>query len=173
MRISEYLKIGSKMKAARMKANISQRTMATTLELTFSTYSNYENSYSEPPMEIITKFCEELHMDVAQLFELEINEPKATSVRTFAELFAILIDLDKRGLPIKGSVSYTQAKNQLIGHLNLDFHNAQIATFIPDWNKVHEDMESGLMDEDDYKYWLEDTLALFNVPIDSYLYSKK
>lgn len=169
MRISEYLKIGNKMKTARTTANISQRSMATKLGLTFSTYSNYENSYSEPPMEVIEQFCDELKMSIDELFEFKISEPKTRSVKTFSEFLSILIDLDRRGLPIKGSVSYSNTENKLIGYLNLELGNAQIATFIPDWNKVNSELESGLMDEDDYKMWLEDTLSIFNVPIDSYI----
>lgn len=60
-----------------------------------------------------------------------------------------------------------------MAHLSLDIKNAQIATFIPDWNKVNEELASGLMDEDEYQVWLEDTLKLFNVPIDDYVYSLK
>ena len=65
-----------------------------------------------------------------------------------------------------------QEKNQLIAHLSLDIANAQLATFIPDWNKVNKDLTSGLIDEDDYTNWLEDTLRLFNVPIDDYIYKE-
>lgn len=173
MRISEYLMISEKMKSARIQANISQRKMATALGLGFSTYSNYENAYSEPTMEIIQSFCNELNISVSDLLEVKVNESKITSVKTFAELFAILIDLDKRGLPIERSVTFSQEDNELIGHLKLDFHNPQLATLIPDWNKVNKDFESGLMDDDDYKIWLEDVLSMFNIPIDSYIGSKK
>lgn len=51
----------------------------------------------------------------------------------------------------------------------MDIKNAQIATFIPDWNKVNKELASGLMDEDECQVWLEDTLKLFNVPIDDYI----
>lgn len=56
-----------------------------------------------------------------------------------------------------------------MAHLSLDIKNAQLTTFIPDWNKVNEELASGLMDEDEYQVWLEDTLKLFNVPIDDYI----
>ena len=60
--------------------------------------------------------------------------------------------------------------NQLIAHLSLEIKNAQIATFIPDWNKVNQDLAKGRMDEEEYQMWLNDTLRLFNVPISAYLY---
>jgi len=60
----------------------------------------------------------------------------------------------------------------LITHLSLDIANAQFVTFVPDWNKVNKDLASGLIDEDDYANWLEDTLRLFNVSIDDYIYKE-
>jgi len=77
--------------------------------------------------------------------------------------------LDRRGLPIKGTTTYSRRDNQLMAHLTLDIKNAQIATFIPDWNEVNKELASGMMDEDDYQMWLEDTLRLFNVQIDDYI----
>lgn len=171
MRISDYLQIGEKLKAARKKSGLSQRAMAKELDLTISTYSNYENSYSEPPMEVIENFCDKLNLSVDDLFELKIENYK-TCIKTFSDLIAILIDLDKRGLSIKGNTTYTADDNQLTAHLSLDIKNAQLATFIPDWNKVNEEFNSGLMDEEEYDTWLKETLSLFNVPIDDFLYKK-
>ena len=170
MRIGEYLEIGNKMKTARMNAAINQRSMAKKLQLTYSTYSNYENGYSEPPMEIILKFCDIIGITVEELFGMKLNTSRSSHLRTFSEFLEIIIDLDRRGLPITGLTTYSQKENQLIAHLTLDIKNAQIATFIPDWNKVNQQMKDGLMDDEEYEMWLEDTLKLFNVPIDEYLY---
>ena len=169
MRLSEYLEVGKKMKTARTNAGISQRDMAIKLGLSNSSYSNYENGYSEPPAEIIVKFCDVLNITMENLLELKVTAPKTATVKTFADLLSILIDLDRRGLSIKGNTTYSQQDNQLMAHLSLDIKNAQIATFIPDWNKVNEELASGLMDEEEYQMWLEDTLKLFNVPIDDYI----
>lgn len=57
MRISQYLHIDERLKSFRINANMTQRNMAMKLGLSYSTYSNYENGYSEPPIEIIQKFC--------------------------------------------------------------------------------------------------------------------
>lgn len=169
MRISEYLQIGNKMKAARKKQRFTQRQMAKELELGFSTYSNYENGYSEPPMEVIRRFCRILNISEHELFEFKLDAPQKTSICTFSDLLSILIDLDRRGLPIKGTTTYSQKDNQLYAHLTLDIKNAQIATFIPDWNEVNEKVTSGLMDEEEYQMWLEDTLKIFDVPIEEYI----
>ena len=85
---------------------------------------------------------------------------------------SILIDLDRRGLKIAGNTTYSQQDNQLTAHLTLDIPNAQIATFIPDWNKMNQALAAGDMDKEDYDIWLEDTLKLFNVPIDEYIWLK-
>lgn len=116
MRLSEYLEVGKKMKTARTNADISQRDMAIKLALSNSSYSNYENGYSEPPAEIIVKFCDVLNITMENLLELKVAASKTAIVRTFADLLSILIDLDRRGLSIKGNTTYSQQDNQLMAH---------------------------------------------------------
>ena len=57
-------------------------------------------------MEVIENFCDKLNLSVDDLFELKIENYK-TCIKTFSDLIAILIDLDKRGLSIKGNTTYT------------------------------------------------------------------
>ncbi len=76
MRLSEYLEVGTKTKTARTNAGISQRDMAIKLALSNSSYSNYENGYSEPPAEIIIKFCDVLNITMENLLELKVAAPK-------------------------------------------------------------------------------------------------
>lgn len=173
MRLSEYLEVGKKMKTARTNAGISQRDMALKLSLTNSSYSNYENGYSEPPAEVIIKFCEILEISLEDLLGLKVTAPKNTTVKTFADLISILIDLDRRGLPIKGTTTYSQEGNQLTAHLTLDIKNAQLATFIPDWNRVNQELAEGKIDEDEYEHWLKSTLRTFNVGIEDYIQSSR
>lgn len=59
--------------------------------------------------------------------------------------------------------------NQLTAHLTLDIKNAQLATFIPDWNRVNQELAEGKIDEDEYGHWLKSTLRTFNVGIEDYL----
>ena len=169
MRLGEYFEIGKRMKQARTNAGINQRDMSARLSLTNSSYSNYENGYSEPPVEIILKFCDILRISLNDLLEMKFTSNKPVSVKTFADFLSILIDLDRRGLQITGNTTYSQQDNQLTAHLTLDIPNAQIATFIPDWNKVNQALASGEMDEKEYEMWLEDTLKLFSVPINEYI----
>ena len=78
---------------------------------------------------------------------MKFTSNKSVSVKTFADFLSILIDLDRRGLQITGNTTYSQQDNPLIAHLTLDIPNAQIATFIPDWNKVNQALASGEMDK--------------------------
>ena len=57
MKLSEYLKIGTKMKILRKEKGISQKNMAERLGLIPSAYSNYENQFTDIPVEIMQKFC--------------------------------------------------------------------------------------------------------------------
>lgn len=123
-------------------------------------------------MEVIEQFCDLMNISINDLLELNLANTKNIPIKTFSEFIAILIGLDKRGLSTKGTTTYSQENNLLTAHLILDIENAQLATFIPDWNKVNEELVSGLIDEEEYKIWLKDTLNMFNVPIDEYLYKK-
>lgn len=95
--------IGKRMKQARTNAGINQRDMSVKLALTNSSYSNYENGYSEPPVETILKFCDILGITLNDLLEVKVVAPKTASIKT------------------------------------------------------------------EYKMWLEDTLKLFNVPIEDFV----
>lgn len=75
MGINEYLKIGSKMKEYRINAGISQRNMAEKLNLSYSTYSNYENNYREPKLEVIKDFCILLDLDIIDLIDSDGLHP--------------------------------------------------------------------------------------------------
>lgn len=81
MGINKFLKIGSKMKAYRKEAGISQLEMATKLKLSPSTYSNYENGHREPPLDIVVKFCDILSLDVVDL--TYSNEDKEKLIKGF------------------------------------------------------------------------------------------
>lgn len=170
MRLGQYLEIGKKMKTARTNAGINQRDMAKQLKLLNSSYSNYENGYSEPPVEVILKFCDILKISFEDLLQTKISQATKPTVETFADFISIIIDLDRRGLPISANTTYSTYGNQLTAHLTFDLVNAQIAAFIPNWNKINSDYKKGKMSQKDYDAWLENILRLYNVPIDEYIY---
>ncbi len=173
MKLSEYLEIGKKMKAARTEAGISQREMAKKLDLGASSYSNYENGYSEPPVEIVLKFCDLINISFEDLLGQKVPVRKSFEIETFSDLLSVLIDLDRQGIPVKLKTSYIQEENQLVAHLEFDISSPQLASVIPDWNKKHDQLENGIIDADEYQKWLDEELRIFNVPIDEYVYHKK
>lgn len=71
MGINEYIQIGQKMKNARQKLGISQKDMAALLNISTSTYSNYENGYREPTLETIALFCNKLNLTIDLLLGIE------------------------------------------------------------------------------------------------------
>ena len=149
--------------------DLKQKDLAAYLQCSQVCYSNYENGYSEPPAEIIIKFCDTLDITLGALLEVNVATPKRPIVKTYADLLYLLIDLDRRGLRIKGNTTYSQQDNQLMAHLTLDIKNAQLATFIPDWNSMNEKLTAGLINEEEYQTWLENTLRIFNVEIEQFV----
>lgn len=74
MGINDYIQIGSKIKKLRIEKGISQRDMARMLNLSYSTYSNYENNHREPSMEIIEKAAEILGVTIPELTNTVFSE---------------------------------------------------------------------------------------------------
>ena len=74
MGINEYIKIGGRLKKLRISKGITQREMANKLDLSYSTYSNYENNYREPKFETIEKVAEILGVTVDYLIGSDSSE---------------------------------------------------------------------------------------------------
>lgn len=67
MGINQYIKIGTRIKEARLAKQIPQKEMAKRLSLSVSTYSNYENNYREPKLDLIHRICDELDISLDEL----------------------------------------------------------------------------------------------------------
>ncbi len=97
MGINELIKIGSRIKSYRKDSGMSQREMADKLGLSYSTYSNYENNYREPPAEIISRICDILKVDLPDLVGVgEMN---------FSTIDAIIWKIQNLGYEINGDES--------------------------------------------------------------------
>ena len=77
MGINQYIKIGSKIKQARISKGIRQKEMAVKLGLSVSTYSNYENNYREPKLDIVEKICCILDMTIDELMSYPISDTES------------------------------------------------------------------------------------------------
>lgn len=114
MKLSVYLKIGTKMKNLRKEKGISQKKMAERLNLIPSAYSNYENLICEIPVEVMQKFCEEVECSMEELIEFDIgNLDEVHPVSSLSDLILSIMELNKKDLPV--SVTFHMEKKNECG----------------------------------------------------------
>ena len=70
MGVNELIKVGNNIKSLRKKRGLTQKCMASLLNLPSSTYSNYENNNREPSKEVLLKISEVLEVDVCDLLNM-------------------------------------------------------------------------------------------------------
>lgn len=163
MRIGEYLQIGKKIKNARINSGMSQGEMARKLGLSNSAYSNYENSYSEPSVEIMEKFCDVLGMTIPELLELQLPSAGRSPIRTFSDFLYVLLELNRQGVPMSGEHHVDEESGSLVE--TISFENAQIVAMTDGLFKMMEDVKSGKMDPNEYQMEIDDLMQMFNIPI--------
>lgn len=110
MKLSEYLKIGTKMKILRKEKGISQKEMAEILEMIPSAYSNYENHFTDIPVEIMKKFCDTVGCSMSELIGFDVS---------ISEDVHPILELNKKKLPV--SVTFHSDGEKM----NVDFQVAQ------------------------------------------------
>lgn len=173
MRLYEYLDIGARLKEARALTGLKQKEMANKLGLSPSAYSNYENGYSEPSVDLIKEVCYIAQITVNEFLKIEISQEHRTPrVETFADLIQILVDLDKRGMTItKREVEHEGNWSNRKSHalVTLDFLSPQLAALLPDWHKKNLDLKNGIITEEEYNKWINNILSIYNIQIDEYL----
>ena len=165
MRISHYLEIDKKMKSLRQNAGLSQKSMAAQLELSVPSYSNYENGYSEPPMEIIEQFCKHLGITLDTFFGFNTPNQQNGSVNTYSDLLLILDKLKKSDIPITIDVGANKDTHALTSTIAIE--NPQIASLLNGWKELNEKLEKDIIDSDEYNIWFEDLLHSFKIPINN------
>ena len=164
MRISHYLELDKKMKNLRVASGMSQKDMAAKLDLSVPSYSNYENGYSEPPMEILQKFCEILNVSVSDLFGFNVPANTKTNLKTYSDILRLIISLKKAGLNVDCSVTPNKETRRLRSDIIIE--NPQISAMLSKWNELNDDLEKDKIDSDEYNIWLEDLMSSFNIPIE-------
>lgn len=164
MRISHYLELDKKMKNLRVASGMSQKDMAAKLDLSVPSYSNYENGYSEPPMEILQKFCEILNVSVSDLFGFNVPANTKTNLKTYSDVLRLIISLKKAGLNVDCSVTPNKETRRLRADIIIE--NPQMSAMLSKWNELNDDLEKDKIDSDEYNIWLEDLMSSFNIPIE-------
>ena len=164
MRISHYLELDKKMKNLRVASGMSQKDMAAKLDLSVPSYSNYENGYSEPPMEILQKFCEILNVSVSDIFGFNVPANTKTNLKTYSDVLRLIISLKKAGLNVDCSVTPNKETRRLRADIIIE--NPQMSAMLSKWNELNDDLEKDKIDSDEYNIWLEDLMSSFNIPIE-------
>lgn len=164
MRISHYLELDKKMKNLRVASGMSQKDMAAKLDLSVPSYSNYENGYSEPPMEILQKFCEILNVSVSDLFGFNVPANTKSNLKTYSDILRLIISLKKAGLNVDCSVTPNKETRRLRADIIIE--NPQMSAMLSKWNELNDDLEKDKIDSDEYNIWLEDLMSSFNIPIE-------
>ena len=72
MGVNEIIKVGNNIKSLRKKRGLTQKHMASLLNIPSSTYSNYENNNREPSKDILFKVAKVLEVNICDL--LSINK---------------------------------------------------------------------------------------------------
>ena len=99
MGINDFIKIGARIKKTRIEKGLSQREMAKTLGIPYSTYSNYENDNREPSSCIISKISKVLDITPAYLMGWESHEKER-----FSSVPNIL-PIETQKIPLLGTIA--------------------------------------------------------------------
>lgn len=166
MRIAHYLHVDKRLKSFRMGADISQKEMAAKLELSVPTYSNYENGYSEPPMEVIQKFCSILGIKEDLFFGYTIKPKEDISINTYSDILKVIMELIRSDIPVECSTSANTNTKRLVTSIKIE--NPQIAALISRWNELNSELANDKIDTDEYNIWIDSLMNSFNIPIENY-----
>jgi transcriptional regulator with XRE-family HTH domain len=166
MRIAHYLHVDKRLKSFRLGADMSQKEMASKLELSVPTYSNYENGYSEPPVEVIQKFCSILGIDEDLFFGFTVTRQNDLMISTYSDILKVVMELKSAGIPVVCSTSVNTETRRLVA--SIDVESPQIASLISRWNELNNDLENEKIDSDEYNIWIDSLMNSFNIPIENY-----
>ena len=166
MRIAHYLHVDKRLKSFRVGADMSQKEMAAKLELSVPTYSNYENGYSEPPVEVIQKFCSIIGIDEDLFFGFTVTREDNLIINTFSDILKVIMELKSAGIPVVCSTTANTKTRRLEASINID--SPQIASLISRWNELNSDLASDKIDTDEYNIWIDSLMNSFNIPIENY-----
>lgn len=166
MRISQYLELNKKMKSIRMEAGISQKDMATRLGLSVPSYSNYENGYSEPPMEVIEGLCRETNISVKDFFGFKPSNDGNIDINTYSDIFKVLQQIQIAQIPMTCSAQVIKEEKTM--ETTIKIKSMQIGTLISGWQDLELQLQQDKIDSDEYNMRLEMLLSMFKVPIENY-----
>lgn len=85
------------MKILRKEKGISQKEMAEILEMIPSAYSNYENHFTDIPVEIMKKFCDTVGCSMSELIGFDVSTSEDVHpITLLSDLMLAIIELVSR-----------------------------------------------------------------------------
>lgn len=151
MGVNEIVKVGNNIKSLRKKKGLTQKRMASLLNIPSSTYSNYENNNREPSKDVLFKISRILDVDVCDLLNMNksndylevkdiyipegsINHDEVNAIEKLIKLCGFDVNFNKlqKNDPTLNEYLKLEIKNNLIpliyinkGNLNLNLNNDQ------------------------------------------------
>lgn len=122
------------MKILRKEKGISQKEMAKILEMIPSAYSNYENYFTDIPVEIMKKFCDTVGCSMSELIGFDVSTSEDVHpVSSLSDLILSIMELNKKDLPV--SVTFHMEKKKM----NVDFRATETK-----FEKILDELEGEL-----------------------------
>ena len=168
MRLGEYLQINKKLKAARKISGLSQREMAKRLGISNSAYSNYENGYSEPPVEVLQDFCRHVEMTLPALLQLDLKDQSRKPIETFTEFIDDITTLHDMGIEINISSTVKGWDSRA----QFEFCNPQMAALGDGIEEAYKGLQNKSMSQRDFDFYMQNLRQLYNVKIVDFIQKK-
>ena len=140
--------------------------MAKYLRVSNSAYSNYENGYRDPPVEILEAFCKNIGIELKDLLELNIKDKQRALIETFAHFLDGTMELQNIGIP----VTYSQELDRSDLFDIYTFDSPQLATMGTGIEELNQKLAAGEISREEYDENIENLRKMFNVPIKDYIY---
>lgn len=107
------------MKIIRKENGISQKMMAEKLNLLPTAYSNYENHFTDIPVEIMQKFCKEIGCSMEDLIGFDLsNIEDVHPITMLSDLVAAIMELNKKDIPVRKTLLHIDQLYENILYLN-------------------------------------------------------
>ena len=156
--------LGEKIKFLRKRKGYKQQDLADILDKSLRTIQKYESGEIDVSISTIYQLAEVL--DTTPTFLVGYN--KVAPFYTLADVFSSLFNLD----PINGldfSISVEKPPRWREWRCSLSFSgkvanadfNADMCLFLEDWEKKIEDLQDGIISQEEYDEWKESTLAYY------------
>ena len=156
--------IGTRIKAARKAAKLSQTELASRIDKTLRTVQKYESGEIEPSLAMINAIAKELVVSPAELMGYRKQEIR---LDTLSDVLFVLNELNKKaGLRFDVDVRRPPDYDEWSCALRFDgnssaVHNADLCLFLERYAGERERLETYWTDQDYFDHWLEKELAYY------------